>query len=124
MLRAARREFAAAGVKDLELIRVPGAYEIPVVAARLASRADRRPDAILCLGVVFQGETSHARHISEAVSHALAEIQVRHLIPVVHGVYHFDNEDQARVRCLGREHNRGTETARTALAMARLVARL
>jgi 6,7-dimethyl-8-ribityllumazine synthase len=124
LLRAARRELTAGGAEVIEVVRVPGAFEIPAVAAALAVAPGRRPSAILCLGVVLQGETSHARHIGDAVSHALVELQIRHQLPVIHGVYHFENEAQAKARCLGARHNRGVEVARTALEMARVMARL
>jgi len=121
MLRAARREFRAANVSHVEIFRVPGAFEIPVVAAQLAATHSPPLAALLCLGVIFQGETSHARQIGDAVSLALAQLQVLHRIPVIHGVYLFDTVEQARVRCLGTKHNRGIETARTALEMARVM---
>jgi 6,7-dimethyl-8-ribityllumazine synthase len=121
MLRAATRELKAAKAESVNVVRVPGAFEIPVVAARLASSAAPRLSAILCLGVIFRGETTHAQQIADAVSHALAEIQIHHKVPVIHGVYLFENQAQARVRCLGKRHNRGLETARTALEMARVM---
>jgi 6,7-dimethyl-8-ribityllumazine synthase len=130
MLRAARAELLGAGA-GVRIVRVPGAFEIPVVAARLAEKnsihASRIPhhgsrlSAIICLGVVFQGETSHAQHIGWGVTHALAQIQVQHKIPVIHAVFMFEKEKHARVRCLGTKHNRGTEAARTALQMARVM---
>ena len=127
MLRAAKAELLRAGAK-LQVVRVPGAYEIPIAAKRLAraSRlASRSPlSAIICLGVILRGETVHAAHIGEAVSRALMEIQLAHEIPVIHEVLLLENEEQARVRCLGRKHNRGTEAAQTALEMARVMAGL
>ena len=118
MLRAARAELENAKA-HIRIVRVPGAFEIPAVAARLA--ASGRYSAIICLGVIFQGETSHAQHIGWGVTHALAQIQVQHKVPVIHGVFVFDKVKHAKVRCLGAKHNRGTEAAHTALDMARVM---
>jgi len=122
MLRAARAELKRAGAK-VKVVRVPGAFEIPSVAATL-STLEPRPSAIICLGVIFQGQTSHAQHIGWGVTHALAQIQVQHKLPVIHAVFVFEKEEHARVRCLGRKHNRGREAAQTALEMARVFAAL
>jgi 6,7-dimethyl-8-ribityllumazine synthase len=134
MLRAAAAELKRAGAKAVQVIRVPGAYEIPLVAARLArasapgaSRLTHHvsgPSAIICLGVILRGETVHAAHIGEAVSRALMEIQVEHGVPVIHEVLLLENEQQARARCLDPKRNRGREAAQTALAMAQVMAGL
>jgi 6,7-dimethyl-8-ribityllumazine synthase len=126
MLEAAREVLLAAGVERRSILvhRVPGAYEVPLVAAKLASKpgaGKNRISAIICLGVILRGETVHAAHIGEAVSRALMEIQVRHKIPVIHEVLLLENAAQARVRCQGKKHNRGAEAAQTALAMAALM---
>jgi 6,7-dimethyl-8-ribityllumazine synthase len=117
MLRAARAELETAGA-HIRVVRVPGAFEIPA-AAKLA--ASGRYSVVICLGVIFQGETSHAQHIGWGVTHALAQIQVEHKVPIVHGVFVFEKVKHAKVRCLGAKHNRGTEAAQTALQMARVM---
>ena len=134
MLEAAKAELKQAGAKEVQVLRVPGAYEIPVVAARLARTGSvhatrntqhaTRLSAIICLGVILRGETVHAAHIGEAVSRALMEIQMQHEVPVIHEVLLLENEEQARARCLDPKRNRGREAAQTALAMARVMAGL
>ena len=136
MLRAARAELKRGGTKRIRIIRVPGAYEIPIVAARLAREAHAKAgthrvshgaqhvSAIICLGVILRGQTVHAAHIGDAVSRALMDIQLRYEVPIIHEVLLLENEEQARARCLDRKHNRGAEAAQTALAMARVMRRL
>ena len=130
MLRAAKAELRRAGATRTLVFRVPGAYEIPLLAARLASGAATRgspashtstPSAIICLGVILRGQTVHAALIGDAVTRALMDIQLRYLVPVIHEVLLLENEDQARARCLSTTHNRGAEAAQTALAMASLL---
>jgi len=120
MLRAARAELRRAGA-SIKIVRVPGAYEIPLAAVRLARDEDAPFSAIVCLGVILRGQTVHAEHIGREVSRALMDIQLRHEIPVIHEVLLLENEEQARARCLGAKFNRGAEAAQTALAMAKLM---
>ncbi len=131
MIHAAEAELHRSKAKEVRIVRVPGAYEVPIVAARLARQAARKepggeahantPDAIICLGVILRGETTHAAHIGDAVSRALMELQLRYEIPVIHEVLLLENHEQAKVRCLDPEHNRGREAAQTAVAMASLM---
>ena len=123
MLRAAKAELAKAKV-TAEVVRVPGAFEIPAVVSALARRLTNPIDAILCLGVILRGETTHAENIGQAVSGALAQLQVEHSLPVIHEVLLLENMQQARERCLDARHNRGIEAARTAIEMTRVMRRV
>lgn len=123
MLRAAKAELWRAEVSRIQILRVPGAYEIPVVTKRLA-RTVSGLSAIICLGVIIRGETVHAAQIGDAVSRALMEIQLAYEIPIIHEVLLLENESQAQVRCLNADHNRGTEAAQTALAMVHVMENL
>ncbi len=124
MLRAAKAELLQAGAGWVHVVRVPGAFEIPVVAGCLAQAQAPAWSAILCLGVILRGETTHAQHIGEAVTAALTQIQVSHGVPVIHEVLLLEDEAQAKARCLGGKFNRGAEAAQTALKMARVMERL
>jgi 6,7-dimethyl-8-ribityllumazine synthase len=124
MLRAARAELRQAKARSVRVVRVPGAFEIPVVASVLARSKGLRPDALICLGVILRGQTHHAQAISDAVTAELARIQTDQRLPVIHEVLLLESEEQARQRCLDPRHNRGLEAARTAIEMARLMGEL
>jgi len=121
MVRAAQAELKRAGA-NVRVVRVPGAYEIPIVVAKLARSA--KCCAIICLGVILRGQTTHAAHIGDAVTRALMDIQLETEVPVIHEVLLLENKEQAEVRCLDRKHNRGQEAAQTALAMAEVMLNL
>lgn len=122
MLKAAQATLAKAGAEVL-VVRVPGAFEIPVVAAELA-RATDRPAAVICLGVILRGATHHAQTICDAITQSLARLQVDSGVPIIHEVLMVENAQQARERCLDPEHNRGVEAAQTALEMVEVMAAL
>jgi 6,7-dimethyl-8-ribityllumazine synthase len=118
MLGAAQAVLCASKAAEVHVIRVPGAFEIPVVAATLAGGSSGAFSAIICLGVILRGETTHAQFIGESVSSTLAQIQIQEHVPIIHEVLLLENEEQAKVRCLDPAHNRGTEAAHTAVEMA------
>ena len=102
--------------------RVPGAFEIPVVVREVASRG--KADAIIACGVILKGKTNHAQNLSRSVTDALQRIAVDHGVPVINVVLSFDNEIQARERCLENRINRGTEAARAAVEIANVMSDL
>ena len=102
--------------------RVPGSFEIPVVVRELARK--KKADAIVGCGVIMRGETNHAKNLSRSVTDALQRIAVDYGVPVINVVLSFDNEDQARERCLENRINRGTEAARAAVEIANAMSKL
>lgn len=116
LVRFAKAELKGNAVK---VIRVPGAFETPVIAARLARSGDF--DAVICFGAILRGATTHADHIAVGVTNALAQLAADTGVPIIHGVLLFEDREQAKARCLNRETSRGIEAARTALEMAAVV---
>ena len=96
-----------------EVVYAPGSFEIPYLARQVIEK--NKPDAVICLGVIFRGETGHADLIAASVSDSLCRMSVETGTAIIHGVLLMDNESQARERCLGAEFNRGTEAARAAI---------
>ena len=113
------RVLQEAGVRsdDVEVVRVPGALEIPFAANMLAASGDF--DCIVALGVVIEGDTSHHEVIAYSTADAFIRIGKDHEMPVVNGVIDVHNSKQAQERCMG-SMNRGAEFAHTALEMADL----
>lgn len=104
------------------IVRVPGAFEIPIVVSEMTRKM--KLDAIMALGVVIDGETAHGGLISKAVTDSLLQIALHTGIPVIHEVLFVKSEEQAKIRCLGSEINRGTEAARAALAVTESLAQV
>ncbi len=113
---------AGADKESVEVVRVPGAFEIPLIARRLAR--SRRFDAVICLGAVIRGETPHFEYISAEVSRGIAQVSADYDLPVVFGVLTTDTVAQAMERAGPPDRNRGAEAARTAIDMATLLKRL
>lgn len=105
--------------EDLLRIDAPGAFELPVVAAAAARRDDI--DAVVCLGLVLAGETTHDRHIADSVATALQELALETGTPVAFGVLTCATLEQARARCGGAKGNKGEEALRAAVAAARAI---
>jgi len=106
----------------ISIHRVPGSFEIPVVVRELARK--KKNNAIIACGVIMRGETSHAKNLSRSVTDALQRIAIDYGVPVINVVLSFDNEDQARERCLENRINRGTEAARAAVEIASVMSEL
>ncbi|NUO79495.1 6,7-dimethyl-8-ribityllumazine synthase [candidate division KSB1 bacterium] len=104
---------------DLSVYRVPGAYEIPLVAAKLA--ASEKFDAVICLGVLIRGATPHFDHIAGFVSKAIGEIGLKTGVPVIFGVLTADTIEQAIERAGTKAGNKGWDAALAAIEMANLL---
>ncbi|MBI4024992.1 MAG: 6,7-dimethyl-8-ribityllumazine synthase [Verrucomicrobia bacterium] len=115
LLGSALETLSQAGVTRINTVRVPGSYEIPVVVMRLAR--SRRYHAIIALGVILQGRTSHAEHIAVACAIHLQRIAIETGVPVIHQVLTPRNVRDARARV----RLRGVEAAQAALEMSRLM---
>ncbi len=124
LVSSARETLATlAPALEVRVLRVPGAFEIPVVVEAVAS-GETQPLAIIALGVIIRGSTAHADLIAASITRSLADTGVSHLIPVIHEVLLVENAAQAEARSLGDELNRGREAAEAAVAMIDLMASL
>ena len=136
MLDGAVATLTAHGIPDdrIDVAWVPGAFEIPTVASRLASAG--RHVAILCLGAVIRGQTTHDQHINRAVSLALAQLGTQYKLPVIFGILTCETLEQAIARSGGRAAttgkddalahlgNKGVDCAEAALEMVNLLNKL
>lgn len=124
LLTGAEESLAAAGVAsdNVDVAWVPGAFEIPMVADRMAHSGQYL--AVLCLGAVIRGETTHDQHINRAVSHQIMNSSVESGVPVLFGILTCDNLEQAIHRAGGQQGNKGVECAEAALRMVNLLKQL
>lgn len=105
--------------RDTEVAKVPGAFEIPLAAKRMAQSGAFH--GLICLGAVIRGETPHFEYISRAMSEGIARVMLDTGIPVSFGVLTTDTEEQALERAGSGEYNRGGEAAQTVLEMVNLL---
>ena len=108
--------------KNVEIVWVPGAYEQPIALQKLAQA--KKHNALIALGTVIQGATSHAGLINAQVARALTQISLDSGIPVIDGIVAAENLDQAIERCGSKSGNRGWSAAQTAIEMASLFQQL
>jgi 6,7-dimethyl-8-ribityllumazine synthase len=121
LLEGAVATLTAAGVPDshIDVAEVPGSWEIPLIAQRMAASA--RYAAVICLGAVVRGETSHDQHINRGVSLAISQIALQFDLPVLFGILTCETMEQALDRAGGRHGNKGAECAEAALHMVGLL---
>jgi 6,7-dimethyl-8-ribityllumazine synthase len=124
LLAGALETLTKAGVREPDVVvtRVPGAFEIPLVARRLAR--SHKFDAIICLGAVIRGDTPHFEYISAEASRGIMQAACEFEMPVIFGVLTTDTVQQAMERSGVPDQNRGADAARSAIEMANLMRKL
>ena len=108
-----------ARTEDIDLVKVPGAFEIPLIAKKMAMK--KKYDAIICLGAVIRGATSHFDYVSAEVSKGIAQVSLDSEIPVIFGVLTTDTIEQAIERAGTKAGNKGWDAAMAAVEMANLM---
>jgi 6,7-dimethyl-8-ribityllumazine synthase len=111
-----------ADLKQVDVVRVPGAWEIPIAARSIAAR--KRHDAIICLGAVIKGDTPHFDFVAGEAAHGIAAASSDTGIPMAFGILTTNTAEQAVDRAGGKSGNKGFDAAMTAIEMANLMARL
>lgn len=121
LLSGAVDALARHGVKEgqMETVWVPGAFEIPMVAKRMAKSG--KYDAIICLGAVIRGNTPHFDLVAAEAAKGIAAVSLDTLVPVSFGILTTDNIEQAIERAGAKSGNKGFDAAMTAIEMANLV---
>lgn len=107
---------------DLTVVHVPGAFEIPNVAARMA--ASGKYDALVCLGAVIRGDTPHFEYVSDAVTQGISKAVWEYRVPISFGVLTTENVEQAMERSGLKDANKGYEAALTAVEMVSVLRQL
>lgn len=124
LVAGARLSLAGNGVSEanIDVIRVPGAWELPLVAARLAAAHEHA--AILTLGCVIRGDTRHYEHVADRCAEGLMRVQLDFGVPVLNGVLAVERAEDAEARAGGSHGNKGEEVALAALEMVNLLEQL
>lgn len=124
LVAGARKTFAEHGVAEgaVDVIRVPGAWEIPLAAARLAAASSH--SAIIALGCVIRGDTRHYEHVADNCAQALMRVSLDFRLPIANGVLAVDVAEDAEARAGGSHGNKGEECALVAIEMASLMEKL
>ena len=124
LLDGARAALADAGIAadDVEVLHVPGAFEIPMAAQRVAEAG--KVDAVVCLGCLIRGETPHFEYIASACAHGITAAAASTGVPMSFGVLTTNSAEEALERATAGPSNKGREAAEAAVEMARLFARL
>jgi len=115
LLSGAKERCAELGIKDLMIIHVPGAVEIPLIAQEIA--VSQEYDAIIALGAVIRGETTHYDYVCDQVSQGCQKVMMDFAIPVIFGVLTTENDDQARERVGGKHGHKGRDAVDAACEM-------
>jgi 6,7-dimethyl-8-ribityllumazine synthase len=113
---------SGANTDDVEIVKVPGSWELPLAAKTVAGR--KRHDAIVALGAVIRGETPHFDHVAAQAARGLAAVELETGIPIAFGVLTTNTIEQAIDRAGGKSGNKGFDAALTAIEMADLMRRL
>ena len=108
--------------QDIDVIKVPGSFEIPLVAKRVAQKMS--PDAIICLGTIIRGATPHFEYIASEVAKGIASASMETGIPMAFGIITADTIEQAVERAGSKSGNKGWDAAMTAIEMAQLLRQL
>ncbi|MDX8394307.1 MAG: 6,7-dimethyl-8-ribityllumazine synthase [Mariprofundales bacterium] len=122
LLAGAKRALHAAGVADMRIVWVPGAFEIGAAAAALANNKEQQIDIIVCLGCIIRGETPHFDYVCQGVTYSLSSLAMRTNAGIGFGILTVENEEQAQERIGGKHGHKGEEAALTALEMAVTIA--
>ena len=124
LVAGARKAFADHGVAEgvVDVVRVPGAWELPLAAAKLA--AARSHVAIVALGCVVRGDTRHYEQVADDCADGLMRVALDHGVPVANGVLAVEVHEDAEKRAGGSHGNKGEEAALVAIEMANLLERL